>query len=133
MDLMYDMENSLAVRYGTSAWTNGQLSYNDEGKVVFNVPAMPENKGSSAIADEDRPIHDFVWYIQQETQQTADKYYDLDSNMYTSLYASWVGVAQELASVGMGIGTELIEPEQISKGYADYLLGNTNTRPAQIP
>ena len=79
MDLMYDMENSLAVRYGTSAWTNGQLSYNDEGKVVFNVPAMPENKGSSAIADEDRPIHDFVWYIQQETQQTADKYYDLDS------------------------------------------------------
>ena len=61
------------------------------------------------------------------------KYYDLDSNMYTSLYASWVGVAQELASVGMGIGTELIEPEQISKGYADYLLGNTNTRPAQIP
>ena len=79
LDLMYDMENSLTVRYGSDAWKNGELAYNDEGKIVFNVPVMPANKGDASVADQDRPIHDFIWYIQQETLDTAEKYYDLDS------------------------------------------------------
>ena len=35
--------------------------------------------GDASVADQDRPIHDFIWYIQQETLDTAEKYYDLDS------------------------------------------------------
>lgn len=79
LDLMYDVENSLTVRYGAKAWEDGDLAYNDEGKIVFNVPAAPASMGSSEISDEDRAIHDYIWYIQQDTLDTAEQYYDLDS------------------------------------------------------
>ncbi len=79
LDLMYDMENSLSIRYGTQAWSNGKLTYGDDGKIVFNVPATAHAKGSSEIADEDRPIYDFIWGMGIQTLDITSKYYDLDS------------------------------------------------------
>ena len=57
------------------------------------------------------------------------KYYDLDSNMYSILQDT----VNNLEAMGYEVGPVDFRPEQISKAYADYLIGNTNVRPAKIP
>lgn len=57
------------------------------------------------------------------------KYYDLDSNIYYMM----AGVYDQLVASGFEVDPDVLLPEQISKAYADYLIGNTNTRPAAIP
>ena len=57
------------------------------------------------------------------------KYYDLDSNIYYML----AGTYDQLIAGGFDVDSDILLPEQISKAYADYLIGNTNTRPVTIP
>ena len=57
------------------------------------------------------------------------KYYDLDSNIYYML----AGTYDQLIASGFDVDSDILLPEQISKAYADYLIGNTNTRPVTIP
>ena len=57
------------------------------------------------------------------------KYYDLDSNIYYDM----AGIYDQLIASGYEVDPDVLLPEQISKAYADYLMGNTNTRPASVP
>ncbi len=57
------------------------------------------------------------------------KYYDLDSNIYYDLAV----IYDQLTAEGFEVDPDILLPEQISKAYADYLIGNTDTRPASVP
>ena len=57
------------------------------------------------------------------------KYYDLDSDIYYEM----AGVYDQLVAEGYEVDPDVLLPEQISRAYADYLTGKTNTRPASVP
>jgi len=77
LDLLYDYENHLEWRYGSSAFTNGQLTLGEDGKYIFNVPAMPPAAGE--VDDADRAMYDYIHGVGASTLDVFSEKVDMDS------------------------------------------------------
>lgn len=67
-DVLYNFDNYLTARFGSKAWTDGQITVGADGKYVMNVPGEPLKD----TPDEDRGIYDFVCFPMVQTSETLN-------------------------------------------------------------
>ena len=123
-DGSYNAESMIDRRYGT-CFAYSDLTYCFARKVGLKntwltVAGRNINHGNKFYGSQHRTVVALI----------DGKYYDLDANMVNSMMVTY-----ETAYRDYGIlpPQDAFLPEQISKNYADYLRGATNTVPSKIP